>query len=69
MNNSVNFQFGIRAIRKKLFIFQQFLRSWMVQNYCVWSQIMEIHIPSRMKKGYIIGRKVAPAENDLSYDE
>ena len=38
-------------------------------NYCVWSQIMDMHIAGRRKKGYIIGRKVAPADNDPSYDE
>ena len=38
-------------------------------NYCVWSQIMEIQISSRRKKGYIIGRKPTPVENYLSYDE
>ena len=38
-------------------------------NYRVWSQIMEMHIVGRRKKGYIIGRKVALAENDPSYDE
>ena len=38
-------------------------------NYRVWSQIMDMHIAGRRKKGYIIGRKVAPTENDPSYDE
>ena len=38
-------------------------------NYLVWSQIMEMHIVGRRKKGYIIGRKAAPTENDPSYDE
>ena len=38
-------------------------------NYRVWSQIMEMHITSRRKKGYITGRKVACAENNRSYDE
>lgn len=38
-------------------------------NYRVLSQIMEMHIVGRRKKGYITGRKVAPAENDPSYDE
>ena len=38
-------------------------------NYHVWSQIMEMHISGRRKKGYIIGRKVAPVENDSGYDE
>ena len=35
-----------------------------VANYRIWSQIMEIHIVGRRKKGYIIGRKAAPTEND-----
>ena len=30
---------------------------------------MEMHISGRRKKGYIIGRKVAPVENDSGYDE
>ena len=38
-------------------------------NYRVWSKIMEMHIAGRRKKGYIIGRKHAPAKNNLSYDE
>ena len=38
-------------------------------NYRVWSQIMEMHIASKRKKGYITARKAAPAENDPSYDE
>ena len=38
-------------------------------NYRVWSQIMEMHIAGKRKKGYIIGRKAAPAENNPSYDE
>ena len=33
-------------------------------NYRVWSQIMDMHKANRMKKGYIIGRMVAPIEND-----
>ena len=33
-------------------------------NYRVWSQIMDMHKAGRMKKEYIIGRKVAPVEND-----
>ena len=38
-------------------------------NYRVWSQIMEMHVTGRRKKGYITRRKVAPTENDPSYDE
>ena len=38
-------------------------------NYRVWSQIMNMHIAGRRKKGYITGRKVAPAENNPSYNE
>ena len=38
-------------------------------NYRVWSQIMDMHIANRRKKGYITGRKVAPAENNPNYDE
>ena len=38
-------------------------------NYCVWSQIMDMHIVGRRKKGYIKGRKAAPVENNPSYDE
>ena len=38
-------------------------------NYHVWFQFMEMHIACRRKKGYIIGRKAAPAKNDPSYDE
>ena len=30
-------------------------------NYRVWSQILEMHIVGRKKKGYITRRKVAPA--------
>ena len=30
---------------------------------------MDMHIAGRRKKGYITGRKAAPAENDSSYDE
>ena len=30
---------------------------------------MDMHIVGRRKKGYIIGRKATPAENDPSYDE
>ena len=48
---------------------QLFLLSWDSANYCVWSQILEMHIASRMKKGYITGRKIAPVEGDLNYDE
>ena len=36
--------------------------------YRVWSQIMDMHIAGRRKKGYITRRKAAPVENDLSYD-
>ena len=38
-------------------------------NYRVWSQIMDMHIAGRRKKGYITGRKATPAENNPSYDE
>ena len=38
-------------------------------NYLVWSKILEMHIAGKKKKGYIIGRKVAPTEDDPSYDE
>ena len=38
-------------------------------NYHIWSQILEIHIAARKKKGYIIGRKVALVEDDPNYDE
>jgi hypothetical protein len=30
---------------------------------------MEMHIAGRRKKGYINGRKAAPAESDPSYDD
>ena len=38
-------------------------------NYRVWSQVLEMHIAGKKKKGYIIGRKAAPKENDPRYDE
>ena len=38
-------------------------------NYCVWSQIMDMHFVGRRKKGSIIGRKAPPAKNNPSYDE
>ena len=38
-------------------------------NYRVWSQIMEMYIAGKRKKGYLTGRKVAPADDDPSYDE
>ena len=38
-------------------------------NYRVWSQILEMHIAGRNKKGYITRRKVAPTEDDPNYDE
>ncbi|PNX89541.1 hypothetical protein L195_g045661, partial [Trifolium pratense] len=38
-------------------------------NYQIWSQIMEMHIAGRKKKGYINGRKAAPAESDPKYDD
>ena len=38
-------------------------------NYRVWSQILEMHIVGRKKKGYIIGKKAAPAKDDPNYDE
>ena len=38
-------------------------------NYFVWSQILEIHIIGRKKKGYIIERKIALVEDDPNYDE
>ena len=38
-------------------------------NYRVWSQIMDIDIVGRRKKGYITRRKATPTENDPSYDE
>ena len=38
-------------------------------NYLVWFQILEIHITSRKKKCYIIGRKITLAEDDPNYDE
>ena len=38
-------------------------------NYRVWSQILEMHIVGRKKKGYITRNKVAPAEDDPNYDE
>ena len=48
---------------------QQFLLSWMVLIMFVWSQILEIYITSRKKKGYIIGRKITLAEDNPNYDE
>ena len=33
------------------------------------SQILEMSIDGRKKKGYITGRKVAPAEDDPNYNE
>lgn len=38
-------------------------------NYRVWSQVMEMHIAGRRKKGYINGRKAVPTESDPNYDE
>ena len=39
-------------------------------NFHVWSQIMEdMHTVGRRNKRYITGRKVAPVDNDPSYDE
>ena len=38
-------------------------------NYRVWSQILEMHIAGRKKKGYITRRNVAPIEDDSNYDE
>ena len=38
-------------------------------SYRVWSQVLEMHIAGKKKKGYIIGRKAAPKESDSSYDE
>lgn len=38
-------------------------------NYCVWSQIMEMYIAGKRKKGYITGRKAELAETDADYDE
>ena len=38
-------------------------------NYSVWSQILDMHIVGKKKKGYITGTKVAPVENDPNYDE
>ena len=38
-------------------------------NYRVWSQILEMHIAGRKKKGYITRRNVAPVEDDSNYDE
>ena len=38
-------------------------------NYHVWSQIMQMPIVDRRKKGCITGRKVVLTDNDLNYDE
>ncbi|XP_071902889.1 uncharacterized protein [Coffea arabica] len=38
-------------------------------NYRVWSKILQMHIAGRKKKGYINGKKAAPAVDDSSYDE
>ena len=38
-------------------------------NYHVCSQILEMHIASRKKKGYITWSKAAPIEYDPNYDE
>ena len=38
-------------------------------NYRVWSQILEMHIFGKKKKGCIIAIEAAPAEDDPNYDE
>ena len=38
-------------------------------NHLVWSQILEIHIIGRKKKGYIIGRKITLVEDGPNYNE
>lgn len=38
-------------------------------NYRVWSKVLEIFIAGKEMKGYITGRKLAPAENDPSFDK
>ena len=38
-------------------------------SYRVWSQVLEMHIAGKKKKGYITVRKAASKESDSSYDE
>ena len=38
-------------------------------NYCVWSQILKMHVAGRKKKGYITRKKTIPIKDDPNYDE